>query len=106
MDESAMEDNAATFYWNWDMDLNDRPGSGLNGRFRGFKVRLLWNALYGQLRVLLRYCVLGNFHLVYFQWFMQSICFHTVLILPPFLGLNYYVPHDSLIFVLLVLPYK
>jgi hypothetical protein len=38
VDTAAMEDNAATLYWNWDMNLNNQVQTGLNGRFRGFKV--------------------------------------------------------------------
>jgi hypothetical protein len=33
-----MEDNAATLYWNWDMNLNNQLQTVLNGKFRGFKV--------------------------------------------------------------------
>ena len=38
VDNVAMEDNEAKFYWNWDMSLNNQAISGLNGKFRGFKV--------------------------------------------------------------------
>ncbi|VDI06743.1 neuronal cell adhesion molecule, partial [Mytilus galloprovincialis] len=39
VDNTAMEDNSAKFYWNWDMDLNNNLQSGLNGKFRGFKIQ-------------------------------------------------------------------
>ena len=39
VDTAAMEDNAATLYWNWDMNLNNQVQTGLNGRFRGFKLQ-------------------------------------------------------------------
>jgi hypothetical protein len=32
VDSAAMQDNAATFYWNWDMSKNNL----LNGKFQGF----------------------------------------------------------------------
>ena len=36
VDSAAMQDNAATFYWNWDMSKNNL----LNGKFQGFKVEI------------------------------------------------------------------
>ena len=38
VDSAAMQDNAATFYWNWDMSKNNL----LNGKFQGFKVGIVW----------------------------------------------------------------